>query len=186
VYQRLAANVALNNISDRVVLHRMALTDRTCDVTLVRGRQTSVVPRSRPGGVEPGVHVVPGRRLDDVVSDRIALIKIDVEGMEPAVLEGGRDLITRSRPVIFAEAGTGPEYAAVCRVMRRLGYAPTGRSFNPTPTYEFIHVANPVTRWAGHLQSRVRRTVSSSGARRFKALLPRSTRTRLRQWSSRA
>ncbi|MEW9836339.1 FkbM family methyltransferase [Mesorhizobium marinum] len=41
--------------------------------------------------------------LDSMVSDRVDLLKIDVEGMEMSVLAGSRQLIERSRPLIFIE-----------------------------------------------------------------------------------
>jgi FkbM family methyltransferase len=56
---------------------------------------------------------VPMRRLDDLyTADKlVGLIKIDVEGMELAVLMGGKRLIARSRPVIYFESGPGGGHA---------------------------------------------------------------------------
>lgn len=41
--------------------------------------------------------------LDSMISGRVDLLKIDVEGMEMSVLAGSRELIRRSRPLIFVE-----------------------------------------------------------------------------------
>ena len=41
--------------------------------------------------------------LDSMVSGRVDLLKIDVEGMEMSVLTGSRELIRRWRPLIFIE-----------------------------------------------------------------------------------
>lgn len=46
------------------------------------------------------------RPLDDYRLDRLDFLKIDVEGMELAVLEGGRETIRRCQPVIFAESNS--------------------------------------------------------------------------------
>lgn len=47
---------------------------------------------------------IPVHRLDDLKAAEAAnLIKIDVEGMETAVLEGAHDLIMKSRPILFVE-----------------------------------------------------------------------------------
>ncbi|WP_181832717.1 FkbM family methyltransferase [Bosea caraganae] len=46
------------------------------------------------------------RDLQIAALSRIDLLKIDVEGFEPAVLRGARELITRHRPYIFVEANT--------------------------------------------------------------------------------
>ena len=159
VHARLEANIALNELTGRVVTHRIALTDRTFDVTLDFG---------------DGVHVVPGRRLDDVVREKVAVVKIDVEGMEPSVLRGARRMLRRSRPVVFAEANTGEHYAALVETMRVLKYAPTGRVFNTSPTYEFAHRADrrfhPVT------ERRWERLTGSLPGRVVRRLLPRPVR----------
>ena len=44
--------------------------------------------------------------LDSMVSDRVDLLKIDVEGMEMGVLAGSRELIRRYRPLIFVEVAS--------------------------------------------------------------------------------
>ena len=41
--------------------------------------------------------------LDSMVSGRVDLLKIDVEGMEMSVLAGSRELIRRWAPMIFVE-----------------------------------------------------------------------------------
>lgn len=51
---------------------------------------------------------VPCTTLDKLLADRdrIDLIKIDVEGFELAVVQGARDVIMRTRPVLIFEAGS--------------------------------------------------------------------------------
>jgi FkbM family methyltransferase len=46
---------------------------------------------------------VPLVALDDVITDTVAFMKIDVEGHEPNVLAGARRLLERCRPLIFME-----------------------------------------------------------------------------------
>jgi FkbM family methyltransferase len=48
------------------------------------------------------VPVVP---LDEIVTDEVDLVKIDVEGMAVPVLEGARALLARCAPLIFVEIG---------------------------------------------------------------------------------
>ena len=67
---------------------------------------------------------VPVHRLDDLKAAASAhVIKIDVEGMEAAVLEGAHGLISKSRPVLLVEdelPGEGSE--AMLRVLFDLNY----------------------------------------------------------------
>ena len=50
---------------------------------------------------------VPLRRLDDLVTESVEMIKIDVEGAELGVLRGAERLIATSRPIIMFESGPG-------------------------------------------------------------------------------
>lgn len=50
---------------------------------------------------------VPLRRLDDLVTEPVEMIKIDVEGAELGVLRGADRLIASSRPVIMFESAPG-------------------------------------------------------------------------------
>jgi hypothetical protein len=120
--RQLRANVALNAVGERVTVHHAA----ACDV---------------PGRIvaDDGGHV-RGVRLSSVVRDRVVLMKVDVDGMEPEALRGAARILRRDRPVVFVTARSAPDYEAVVRTLRRYHYAPTGKCFNATPTYEFVWV----------------------------------------------
>lgn len=66
------------------------------------------------------------------------LMKIDVEGMEEAVIRGARETIARSRPVIVCECALESEFARVSKLLAEMGYAPLD-CFNATATYVFVH-----------------------------------------------
>ena len=48
--------------------------------------------------------VVPLRRLDDLIEERVDIVKIDVEGAELGVLQGAERTVRESRPVIMFES----------------------------------------------------------------------------------
>jgi FkbM family methyltransferase len=60
------------------------------------------------GSTNPNTKAVNSRRclkLDDInIVEKIKFIKIDVEGLEYAVLKGAKNLILRDRPIILAES----------------------------------------------------------------------------------
>lgn len=66
--------------------------------------------------------MVPILTLDSLGLTRCALIKIDVEGHEHAVLQGARQLIATCAPVIYFEAKDTPETAACIADLRAAGY----------------------------------------------------------------
>jgi FkbM family methyltransferase len=60
--------------------------------------------------------------LDSVLPEcDVQLIKIDVEGLEEAVIEGGKGVIERCRPLLYVETAEGRS-EGLLRLIRRLGY----------------------------------------------------------------
>lgn len=99
--------------ADRVAVHQIALSDRTGTTTFQH-----VVTNPAYSGIKKRTYKsdeaieqikVPTDRLDALIPDsiRIDFLKIDVEGGELQVLEGAREHIARSKPVIIFEHGIG-------------------------------------------------------------------------------
>jgi FkbM family methyltransferase len=83
----------------------------------------SLEPRAAQNQEKITVEIVP---MDELAFGPVGFIKIDVEGHEGAVLEGGRKLIARERPNILVEAEERHQAGAVQRarnVLEPLGYA---------------------------------------------------------------
>jgi FkbM family methyltransferase len=119
----LDTNVGLNHARDKVTTSGFALSDQDGEVTAT---------------LDGSDHVLVTRRLDDLVDRPIALIKVDVEGMEPRVLDGAARILRQDAPVVYAEALSDGDFAALRDTLARHRYQPTGRRFNASPTYEFV------------------------------------------------
>jgi FkbM family methyltransferase len=123
VFQTLCANVALNN-----------LTNVDCYWAAAgKADGRMIVPELDPtrrhnfGGVSPAGaaqgHGVDCVALDRFVSlPRLALVKIDVEGMEADVLVGGRRLVEKFRPILYVENDRVEKSEALLNLIDRLGY----------------------------------------------------------------
>jgi FkbM family methyltransferase len=77
---------------------------------------------------------VPGVTLDGLVAERgwarVSLVKIDVQGAEPAVIAGAREVLRRFRPALYVELDDcnlrefGSSAAALIDTLAEMGYRP--------------------------------------------------------------
>lgn len=124
-------NIELNGIGARVSLRRIALSDRT-------GSATLYVPDASHGFLETSASLqadfkpniaqkldVPVAPLDESgVSQRIGVIKVDIEGHEPAFLRGAAKTVDRDRPVIFCEVMRGADVSSLNAFVTARDYLP--------------------------------------------------------------
>jgi FkbM family methyltransferase len=99
--QTLRENIALNNLQN-VVVHAMGLADKSGTLPAeVKNTQSAATFMLGSGGDTE----VPVDTLDTILKDEAscALIKIDVEGMEPLVLQGAQNTLRKHRPVVYFE-----------------------------------------------------------------------------------
>lgn len=90
-----------NVLTDNIELHPFAVGNRADYVSLERDRVNSGRTAIGPGKEWGTVRMVT---LDSMQLPRVNLLKIDVEGYEAAVLEGGRAMIQEYRPTIALES----------------------------------------------------------------------------------
>jgi FkbM family methyltransferase len=134
----LERNIAANGVEAQVAVHRSALGDREQELWFTSGMDTinHVADADTPGAVR-----VHGTTLDTVLAGRVpALIKIDVEGHEPAVVAGAAK--TLAAPELRAvEVETVTQDVADMLESRgfvRRHYDPFTRRLSQTP----VHAAN--------------------------------------------
>jgi FkbM family methyltransferase len=115
----LRRHVRINRLSN-VRVEQAAVADRAGTARFDFGTGSGTGRLADAGALE--VRTV---RLDDYCAEHglaPSAMKIDVEGAELSVLEGGRDTLARHRPVIFLSTH-GPEvHHASLQVLRGLGY----------------------------------------------------------------
>jgi FkbM family methyltransferase len=114
LHARLVGNAALSGFE--IDAPRLALSDRS-GIAQMAGWTI--------GGPGPATGEVPTARLDDLVAARDLpppdLLKIDVEGHEPAVLRGMGDLL-HARPTLLLEVLTEPASEELAPLVQDLGY----------------------------------------------------------------
>lgn len=135
----LIENLALNNCADRVTIHECAAWDHLGTGELVLPDHAQNAGMARIRAAECGTTAL--RRLDDLISSPVDIVKIDVEGAELRVLRGARRLIDRNRPLLILECQTADAFRACCEELEAFDYRPLMR-FCVTPTYVFAAVSS--------------------------------------------
>jgi FkbM family methyltransferase len=123
----LETNLALNPDLD-VTVHAWAAGAENNHGRFTRGMWLEFDPTRDGDTLKLDRGDIPVHRIDDHldVTD-LAVVKVDVEGMEPDVLAGMSDHLTRCRPVVYAETHTITADRNIGSVLEPLGYRRTGR-----------------------------------------------------------
>lgn len=106
--ERIRENLSINGFDSRVTVHEVALSDEDGETLFVVDRDVSNRVPTSSDGAAPKISV-PLRRLDTVIDDGAPIVfaKLDVEGLEAAVLRGAARL-DRARPLVWVfEANDG-------------------------------------------------------------------------------
>jgi FkbM family methyltransferase len=106
------ADLLRRTSASNVRVHELALSDQTGEAELFtpqEGRDpvyglASLEHRELTANQHVVAATVPTARLDAVVREDVAFVKVDVEGHELNVLDGAVDLLERSQPVFLVEA----------------------------------------------------------------------------------
>lgn len=126
------ADILRRTSARNVIVYETALSDREGHAELRIPRDGAHLTHSL-ASLEPGVVAdqdtlateVVRTRLDSVIHDDVAFVKVDVEGHELNVLQGSVGLIERCRPVFLVEAENrhrGDATASVFEFFRRQTY----------------------------------------------------------------
>jgi FkbM family methyltransferase len=130
-FEKLTANVRLNNLSNRVTCLQTALgaDPGTIDFTQDGDTTNHVVKNGE--NINNAIKV-PVQKLDDLSYGIPSLIKIDVEGFETEVIKGAQTLLRQRelKAIIIELNGSGGRYNyddhAIHRELRSLGFDPFG------------------------------------------------------------
>lgn len=126
-------------------------------------------------GAMAGAPTVCVRTLDSIVDEArgrigaeaaaVSVVKVDVEGMEPAVIRGASETLRRHRPHLFLEAMEKEDRRRLDEILVPLGYRAVAH-LGHTPVYHYVHAPSATTRGAvtGYLaRARLRRLLRRAG-----------------------
>ena len=104
IFSRLEKNIK-KNTADRIELHQLAVSNSNGFVFFQDCSEEVNIGISHISSEKTGIKV-QSMTIDSLLSDvekRVCLVKIDVEGYEPGVLEGAKSRLLRDKPVITLE-----------------------------------------------------------------------------------
>ncbi len=112
-YDHLCDNIRLNDLRDRVECRNAGVgaTEDILRFTTEKGAENRVL-QEEEGGVDVPVTTLNAICQRDGVPDSVLMIKVDVEGWETAVLEGGQTVLSRTAPtaLLLELNGSGARY----------------------------------------------------------------------------
>lgn len=121
--RRLRRNIDINNVED-INIFEFALSD-------TKGHTTIDTPEENPAEastMSAGGIGIRRKKMDDVYPDTPPdVIKIDIEGAEIALLEGGRETLSDHHPLLLIEVHpqlyNGEYRKDLSNILQKLGYA---------------------------------------------------------------
>lgn len=136
-FDQLVRNVYLNRVEGLVTMHKVALGSRDG-----AGRMNLVPANLGASNFIPDEQGdVIRSTIDSTLSncsERIALIKIDVEGDELEVLKGAANVILKDFPLLIVEGQTNSAFGALREYLKSMDYVPVATR-GITPTFFFLH-----------------------------------------------
>ena len=123
----LSANIQANGLNDRIEIHCLGVGSKAgwADLGLVDPANSGATQLRMAG--QGQVRIVS---LDDELSgltEPVAILKVDVEGMELDVLNGAVNLINRFQPFVFAETWNDDATQSLTAIMAGLSYVCHGK-----------------------------------------------------------
>ena len=141
-FYALAGNVAINNLKN-VYCYQQALGNENGSIRVPEldyDKTTNFGGVSLDADYSESPHYVVGmNKIDSISLPRLDLVKIDVEGMEKVVLEGGVENINKFKPVLYVENDRADKSEALIAFIKSLGYqiySHTASLYNPNNFYE--------------------------------------------------
>jgi FkbM family methyltransferase len=118
-YRLLKTNIALNNLENIITPYNAAISDneeqlyfsslgyeKNIGARFTAKQNETLIERSLPGAKAPSK--ITAHSLDSILkNEKIDIIKVDVEGFEPFVFSGMREILNREKPIIFTEFAPG-------------------------------------------------------------------------------
>lgn len=98
-FELLVRNIHENQFEKRVQLYQLACSDSP--KRLIASKVSNMYVIGQVGDAERVE--IEAVRLDDIIEETINVIKLDVEGHEPAAIRGMISIISRDKPIILSE-----------------------------------------------------------------------------------
>jgi len=129
-FNLLNKNCARSEASSKITTHNIALGSSAGSVSM-----RMVTPHMQGTTTVTGSGDIPMQTFDDLITDPVAVIKLDVENYEEDVLKGATRALAQ-RPLLTVECQQVSRRDRITEFLKDWGYV-RSRSYCATPTYIF-------------------------------------------------
>ncbi|WP_141031620.1 FkbM family methyltransferase, partial [Campylobacter devanensis] len=128
-------SIKLNKFENITKCYNIAVSDSVSKAKFITFDETNLGGQSLEISNDGDIPTIP---LDNVdFHGKVAVIKIDVEGMECNVLNGAKNLIAKDRPLLYVEAINLDSFKNISYILNDLNYV-YWDTFNAMPTHLFL------------------------------------------------
>ena len=132
--EAIRTSAEINGLTDRVTVYALGIGKQSAVGYFSKELPDNLGAQSISLGEGP-IQVVA---LDSIKFEYpVKVIKIDVEGMELAVLQGAESLLHKDRPILYVECRTEDEFRSIHAWLKQMQYC-YWETFNVTPTHLFL------------------------------------------------
>lgn len=119
-------SIRLNGFEDRIKIYEFGVSDRDEKAYFEKEKPWNFGSMSLSTideNHQENLDFIECKSIDSLdIQDEIALVKIDIEGMESKALKGMKELIKKNRPIIYAEANFVEDFLKIDRILNEFNY----------------------------------------------------------------
>lgn len=104
IFKILEKNIEINNLTEKITIYNIGLGNKNTNGKIASFNIGNVGATGIKEDISGDITIKKLDDIEEIKSERIDFVKIDVEGFEKNILDGAIETITKNRPIVFIES----------------------------------------------------------------------------------